>query len=106
MKMTLSKRSGYRAVLIAAMFAFLMGMLVMGICTHIVKANSTPSNKITYYTSVQIQSGDSLYSIASKFDHDGTLDDFVDDILRLNHLKSHTIHAGSYILIPYQADGI
>lgn len=55
------------------------------------------------YTSIEIKSGDSLWSIASEYmtdDYD-SIQEYVRDIKSLNGLGSDEIHAGKFLLVPY-----
>ena len=60
-----------------------------------------------YYTSYQIQAGDSLWSISEKYSSD-TYESrlaYVDEVCRINHLRDQDeIYAGQKICIPYYAD--
>lgn len=53
-------------------------------------------------TSVQIEEGDSLWSIAKEHYSDEfySLTAFISEIKRMNGLTSDTVYAGSYILVP------
>lgn len=60
-------------------------------------------NNYKYYTSIQIQQGDSLWSIAGNYmsaDY-ADIDEYISEVKQLNHLKSDAIHAGEYLLVPY-----
>ena len=58
-----------------------------------------------YYTSIEIQQGDSLWAIACA--HMGeeydSVQDYIDEVKELNGLKSDDIHSGQYLTIPYYA---
>ena len=57
-----------------------------------------------YYKSIEITSGDTLWSIANaNFDpiHYNSADDYVAEIKRMNSLFSDEIVAGSYLIVPY-----
>ncbi len=62
---------------------------------------SSPYHK--YYTSIQIQDGDSLWSIAEEYrTHSGkSAAEYVCDLKEMNSLSSDTIHAGHYLTIYY-----
>jgi|GEM_PF-2249561 len=47
-----------------------------------------------------VAAGDSLWSIASSLGTHGDVRDVVDDIVKLNHLPSASIQAGTVILLP------
>lgn len=58
-----------------------------------------------YYTSIEIQHGDSLWSIAETYvsDEYDSIQDYIDEIKEINHIDGDTITQGSYICIPYYA---
>ena len=53
-------------------------------------------------TSVQIEEGDSLWSLATEYytSEFSTVDAYITEIKRMNGLSSDTLYAGNYILIP------
>ncbi len=53
--------------------------------------------------SVEIESGDSLWSIAAEHysAEFSSMKDYIDEIKRMNRLSSDKITAGNYLLIPY-----
>ncbi len=57
--------------------------------------------------SIQINKGDTLWSIASRYMTDDYKDmnTYIDEIKETNGLSSDTIHEGSYIVVPYFAQG-
>lgn len=57
-------------------------------------------------TSIEVQKGDTLWSIASVYitDEYNDINDYIDELKISNGLTSDTIHAGSYIIVPYYAD--
>lgn len=56
-----------------------------------------------YYTSIQIQDGDSLWNIAEKYRiHSGkSAAEYVCDLKEMNSLSGDTIHAGHYLTVYY-----
>ena len=68
------------------------------------KTASADNNSIGAYTitSVQIEEGDSLWSIAEEYysEEFSSLKSFITEIKRMNGLASDTVYAGSYILVP------
>lgn len=88
-----------------------IGVLFIAIILTIVFATKTATadrerERIKQVTSVQIQQGDTLWSIASRYFSDEYRDvnDYIDEIMISNGLESDTIHAGNYIIVPYFAD--
>lgn len=62
-----------------------------------------------YYTSIEVASGQSLWSIAGEYMTEEYADreEYVEEVARLNHLKDNDmIHAGAYLTIPYYAPEI
>lgn len=62
--------------------------------------------RIKQVTSVQIQKGDTLWSIASRYMscEYKDLNDYIEEIKFSNGLTSDKIHVGNYIIVPYYAD--
>lgn len=55
-----------------------------------------------YYTSIQIEKGDTLWDIASRYKWDGqTTQSYIDEVMEMNHLTSDQITAGQYVMIYY-----
>lgn len=57
-------------------------------------------------TSIEVKKGDTLWSIASRYitDEYDDINDYIDELKDSNGLTSDTIHAGSYIIVPYYVD--
>lgn len=57
-----------------------------------------------YFTSFEIEQGDSLWSIAEAhidYDHYDSIQDYIDEVVDINNLKSESIKSGQCIIIPY-----
>ncbi|MBQ2406420.1 MAG: LysM peptidoglycan-binding domain-containing protein [Lachnospiraceae bacterium] len=57
-----------------------------------------------YFKSVQIEKGDTLWSIATKnmdYNHYKNINSYLREIKNMNSLKSDNIISGTYIIIPY-----
>lgn len=56
-----------------------------------------------YYTGITIQNGDSLWTIADTYCHDGNLSiqEYVQELIQMNHLETEQIHAGQKLTIAY-----
>lgn len=90
-------------------------IVVMTICLSIavvvtfgsfisVAKNKTESEPIyKYYTSIQIQSGDTLWGVADNYitTEYNSINDYIDEVKQLNCLKSDDIHEGQYLTVPY-----
>lgn len=64
-------------------------------------ANEYPVQK--YYTSIEIQAEDTLWSIADAYMNEecGDKSSYIAEIKRLNHIDEDEIHSGQHLLIPY-----
>ncbi|MDO5519315.1 MAG: LysM peptidoglycan-binding domain-containing protein [bacterium] len=81
-------------------------LLLIAACfiTPIVKASGINTvEKEQQVKSIQIQEGDSLWSIAKEhYSNDYTsIEQYIEDIKQCNNISSDTIHAGKYLIIPY-----
>ena len=56
-----------------------------------------------YYTSIQVESGDTLWDIASEYVSDEYSDvhEYMNEVCTINHISEDEIHAGQYIVVPY-----
>ena len=68
-------------------------------------AAETNRQDYTYYTSYEIQPGDTLWSIADQFMGPDYTDkqDFISNIKSMNHLLDDDITAGNYLVIEYSS---
>lgn len=73
--------------------------------THLIKnANASKIVKSKKITSVQVEQGQTLWSIADKYADLSEYKDyneFIDDVKNINGLSDNTIHAGGYLIVPY-----
>lgn len=56
-----------------------------------------------YYTSICIEKGDSLWSLAGKYmgeQYDST-QDYIEEVMELNQLSSEQLCEGQYLTVPY-----
>ena len=60
--------------------------------------------RLTYYKSIRLESGDTLWEIAERYapDTDLTTVQYVEKLRQMNSLKDDTIHAGNYLTVMYQ----
>ncbi|MGN0158013.1 MAG: LysM peptidoglycan-binding domain-containing protein [Brotaphodocola sp.] len=59
-----------------------------------------------YYTSIQLRQGDSLWDIANQYSR-GTnysVKEYVNELKKINGLKSESIHSGEYLTVVYFAE--
>lgn len=70
------------------------------------RASAENSREVyTYYTSYEIQPGDSLWTIADHFAGPDftTKEDFISNTKQLNHMLDDEIIAGNYLVIKYSS---
>lgn len=56
-----------------------------------------------YYTSIEVSYGETLWSIADEYacaEYD-SINDYVDEVMQINHLDEDTVLAGQFLIIPY-----
>ena len=87
------------AVLVIMVALFLIVLLVLP--EKSASAENTPVGTYTI-TSVEIQEGDSLWSLAEEYytNEFHCVTNFITEIKRMNGLSNDTLYAGNYILIP------
>jgi len=69
-----------------------------------ISAESDLSNHTyKYFTTVYVESGDSLWSIASEYatEEYSDLNMYIDEVKQINNLKGIKLQHGSYICVPY-----
>ncbi|MDE5747742.1 MAG: LysM peptidoglycan-binding domain-containing protein [Acetatifactor sp.] len=57
-----------------------------------------------YYTSVQIQPGDTLWNLADRYadcEHYASQEQYITEVMNMNHLDGEDIYAGNYLILPY-----
>lgn len=61
------------------------------------------NTKEKYYTSIMVESGDTLWSLANEYSSVEYRDNnaYIKEVRELNHITSDDIHAGSYLILPY-----
>ena len=91
------------AVLFCSIVAVVMICSIMFGTTHAQAAPAETTNK--YYTSIQIESGDTLWAIASEYitDDYADMNEYIREVCSINHISEDEIHAGQYIVVPYYA---
>ena len=74
---------------------------MIGIKNNSLEAKASVDGKYIY-ESVMVEAGDTLWSIASEHQDDylGSLDDYIDEIMKINGISTGCIDAGEYIIIP------
>lgn len=81
------------------------------ICTFTIQPNPSLSahaehENTKYFTTVQIESGDTLWDIAQDYisPEYASIQDYIDEVESINHISEDDITAGCYITIPYYSE--
>lgn len=88
---------------------FIAGTIILFLLvfTNIFISTQVSAKKLSHrekvVTSVKIQKGDSLWSIANEYisDEYDDMNSYIDEIKRTNGLTDDTIHEGRFIIVPY-----
>ena len=78
-------------------------ILVLAIAGGSFISRAQAPGETVYYTSIRIESGDSLWTLADTY-ADGNFESreaFIREVIRTNHLLDENINAGDYLIIPY-----
>ena len=89
------------------LFSVVLGSGLFGsVLMNTMARESQTADVTAYYTSMKIEEGDSLWSIAQKYapELELTTQEYVDRLRVMNHLKGDTIHTGRYLTIMYRGD--
>lgn len=89
---------------VAALVLFMVALFLVVLFVLPERKAAAGDSVSTYgITSVQIEEGDSLWSLASEYYSEEfiSIANYIEEIKRMNNLSSDTLYAGNYILIPY-----
>ena len=72
----------------------------------LVSSASTGSEQVSYkyFTSIQVEAGDTLWSIAEEYadeEHYSSYKEYINEVKRMNKMKDDSIVCGQYLIIPY-----
>lgn len=95
------RRSGRRFFITTLLIVFVMISCLS--VTNVVSAGNKKEQTYKYYTSVQINPGDTLWSIANTYCSEANMNisNYIKLIKEINHLTSDNITSGEYITIMY-----
>lgn len=89
-------------VLIFAMLLFTIFLTAGYIFSPSRSKAASMENSYKYYTSIEIQKGDTLWDIAQEYAADfASISDYVEELKELNGLGDDRIHAGQFLTICY-----
>lgn len=92
------------------LYTGITGLIFTLCCTFLLRPSNLyaqPSlENHKYYTSIEIESGDTLWSIAEQFRTAEyiSVQDYIKEVKEINGLSGDSITSGCYLIIPYYAD--
>ena len=92
-----------RVQFFALMILTAVASFVIGIGRLETEAYHNTSDLKKYYTSVQLQDGDTLWSLARKYNVNTNIShhDYIDEIRRMNQMEGTTVHRGHFLTVFY-----
>ncbi|MDO4296530.1 MAG: LysM peptidoglycan-binding domain-containing protein [bacterium] len=95
----LKNQSGILVLLCSFFMLFLSGFFGKAVLYAMAKPDSVQK----YYTDITIREGDSLWSIADTYCHEGgvSIEDYIYELSRINHLSDSDIHIGQKLIVVY-----
>jgi len=82
-------------------------LIVLALSFHSITSlasSDTEDISYKYFTSIEIEKGDTLWDIAEEYfdaDHYACKNDYIAEVMVMNNLKSDEIVSGQYLIIPY-----
>jgi len=92
------------------MFMFVLGIICVLFLSFSYQAivsnadESVADVSYKYYTSIMIESGDTLWTLAEEYGDDihyDSVSDYINEVMQINHLNTEQINAGEYLIVPY-----
>lgn len=85
-------------VLFVCLVSFSGGLLV-----HAKERKTEREAGYKYYTSIQVEAGDTLWEIAGRYlcEESGSRDAYIRELMQINGLSGSTIRAGQYLTVVY-----
>lgn len=86
-------------------FLIIMSVIVVMLCSVFVsiKAKGSDTTSCKYFTTIQIEEGDSLWSIAHTYCTSDYSDykEYISEVKSINNMDDDNVKKGSYLVIPY-----
>ena len=95
----LQQRIRVLAIIIVSSTVILLGTLIL----TLVRSEHKQETLYKYYTSYEIQAGDTLWTIADTYSKESGIDRraYMKELKELNHLDSDDITSGQYLTVAY-----
>jgi len=99
-----TKKRRQRQLLCSFIGILVLGSVLITMSAGEINAESDLTrNTYKYYTTIYVERGDSLWSIAKEYTSKEYkhLDDYIDEVIQINHLNGSNVQHGTYICVPY-----
>ena len=95
-----------RVIYLAVVFLLTVGIAIS--FRVIVSCAKAEEECYKYYTRIEVKQGTTLWSIAEEYkgDHYKKAQNYIDEVIRINHLSGDSIYAGQHLVIPYYSADI
>lgn len=102
----LRKKRANRVKLLGIGFLALLITLVFSVrAAATANAGTADSSRTKYYASIRIEKDASLWEIACDHmtEEYNSQQEYIEEVMQMNHLESDIIYEGAYLCIPYYA---
>ena len=96
------KKSYFTLGLILILIVF----TIISLSAFNIKAEESSSETYKYYTCIEIESGDSLWSIAAEYKTSeySSIDEYIKEVKSINNMRNDEINQGDSLVIPYYSN--
>ncbi len=93
----------FKLTILAIIFGLIISFVFCG--TEVKAASNDEVTMYKYYKSISVKEGDTLWNYADIYAVDGRHEEYIDEIISINHLKDNGfIIEGMYLTIPYYSE--
>lgn len=99
------KRKIHFLTILAIVFIVVLTIFSSTMILADTKSDSAENYK--YFKSIEIEEGDTLWSIASEYisyDYYSSVNDYIYEIKKMNGISGNTIQSGQYLIVAYYSD--
>jgi len=98
----------YPKIALYSMITIAAAVVIIVIAAHSsVAVNASPDHENQkYFTTVQVNSGDTLWDLSQEYitSEYASVDDYIKEVEKINHISKDEITAGCYLVVPYYAE--
>jgi LysM repeat protein len=98
-----------RRLLNPVVFALVAAALVLSLSFGIRTVNASNNEEKTmhkYFTSITVQSDDTLWDIADRYSYDEKTSSYVRNVMSINNMTDSTIYSGQDLVIYYYSEEV